>query len=169
MSAALKKILWAEMVVLLQRKSKWACLKRRKSIFCSSFQFKLIHYTQNKEHEKATLTRNSLQNHWAQRKRKHNWPLLWCNMKKLVSQKIDSVHFFSFFRTHDPWNQDWGVSREQWTESYEEYRVVSTIYIVKNWLHKQIKQYFSYQGEPRWTTSGWPASKFWLLICSLLD
>ena len=49
---ALQKILWAEL--LLQKRAKWARIERRKPIFRSSFHFELIHFTQNKEHEKAT-------------------------------------------------------------------------------------------------------------------
>ena len=58
-------------------------------------------------------------------------------MKKIGITKIDRVHFFFnwFFRTHYPWIQVWEVSREQWTANYEEYRVLSTIYIVKIWQH----------------------------------
>ena len=50
---ALQKILWAELSVLLQKRAKWACIERRKPIFRSSFHFELIHFTQNKVHEKA--------------------------------------------------------------------------------------------------------------------
>ena len=51
---ALQKILWAELSVLLQKRAKWACIERRKPIFRSSFHFELIHFTQTKDHEKAT-------------------------------------------------------------------------------------------------------------------
>ena len=51
---ALQKILWAELSVLLQNRAKLACIERRKPIFRSSFHFELIHFTQNKDHEKAT-------------------------------------------------------------------------------------------------------------------
>ena len=50
---ALQKILWAELSVLLQKRAKWACIERRKPIFRSSFHFELIHFPQNKDHEKA--------------------------------------------------------------------------------------------------------------------
>ena len=50
---ALQKILWAELSVLLQKRAKWACIEQRKPIFRSSFHFELIHFTQNKVHEKA--------------------------------------------------------------------------------------------------------------------
>ena len=51
-----------------KKRAKCAFVGLRKPIFRSSFHFELIHYTQNKEHKKATYTRNSFEMHWCTKK-----------------------------------------------------------------------------------------------------
>ena len=44
-------------------------------------------------------------------------------------------------------------------QSMKNIKLPVTIYFIKIWAYRQQNQSFSYQGEPRWTTSNWPASK----------
>ena len=76
-----------------------------------------------------------------------------------LKKKTVAIYLKHVFNNLDPGILSMRPAATSEQQSMKNIKLPVTIYFIKIWAYRQQNQSFSYQGEPRWTTSGWPASK----------